>query len=109
VRKMLKKLICNQSGVSVTEFGLIAPVLLLMIMGTYDIGHQIYLRAMLNGALQEVGRDSSLEGASNADQRDVIDTKLRTLIADLLPKPVSIFHAAIIKHSRLPHLPPRNS
>ncbi len=86
MRKMLKKLICNQSGVSVTEFGLIAPVLLLMIMGTYDIGHQIYLRAMLNGALQEVGRDSSLEGASNADQRDVIDTKLRTLIADLAPK-----------------------
>jgi Flp pilus assembly pilin Flp len=86
VRKMLKKLFSNQSGVSVTEFGLIAPVFLLMIMGTYDIGHQIYLRAMLNGALQEVGRDSSLEGASNADQRDVIDTKLRTLIADLAPK-----------------------
>jgi TadE-like protein len=83
---MLKKLFSNQSGVSVTEFGLIAPVFLLMIMGTYDIGHQIYLRAMLNGALQEVGRDSSLEGASNADQRDVIDTKLRTLIADLAPK-----------------------
>jgi Flp pilus assembly protein TadG len=78
-------LVADQSGVSVTEFGLIAPVLIMMIMGTYDLGHQVYLKAVLNGALQEVGRDSSLEGASNADQRDNIDAKLKNLVGDLAP------------------------
>ncbi len=85
MRKKLKKLLRNQSGVSATEFGLIAPVLVLMIMGTYDIGHQIYLRAMLNGALQEVGRDSSLTGASNADQLGEVDLKLKALVSEVLP------------------------
>lgn len=75
----------NQSGTSVMEFGLIAPALIMMIMGTYDVGHNIYLKAVLNGALQEVGRDSSLEGASNADQRDAIDTKLKAMVSNLAP------------------------
>ncbi len=74
-----------QSGTSVMEFGLIAPVLIMMIMGVFDIGHQIYVKAVLNGALQEVGRDSALEGASNADQRQSIDDKLKSMIRDLAP------------------------
>lgn len=75
----------DQSGVSVTEFGLIAPVLIMMIMGTYDLGHGIYLKSVLNGALQEVGRDSSLEGATNADQRQAIDDKLSAMVGELAP------------------------
>lgn len=85
---MNRKFAClskDQHGVSVTEFGLIAPVLLVMIMGTYDLGHEMYVKSVLNGALQEVGRDSALEGASNADQRDVIDNKLRAMLLDVAP------------------------
>ena len=74
-----------QEGTSVTEFGLIAPAMMVMIMGTYDVGHEMYVKSVLNGALQEVGRDSALEGASNADQRAVIDNKLRQMVLDVAP------------------------
>ncbi|MGL5838976.1 MAG: TadE/TadG family type IV pilus assembly protein [Sphingorhabdus sp.] len=67
------------------EFGLIAPVLMIMILGTYDIGHEMYVKSVLNGALQEVGRNSALEGASNADQRDEIDDKLRETMRYVSP------------------------
>jgi hypothetical protein len=78
-------LVVSQSGTSVTEFGLIAPVLMIMLLGTYDIGHEMYVKSVLNGALQEVGRNSALEGASNADQRAVIDAELSASLLSVVP------------------------
>lgn len=75
----------NQSGTSITEFGLIAPVVLVMLLGTYDVGHEMYVKSVLNGALQEVGRDSALEGATNADQRAEIDEKLTASVKNVVP------------------------
>jgi Flp pilus assembly pilin Flp len=75
----------DQSGTSITEFGLIAPVLMVMLMGTYDVGHEMYVKSVLNGALQEVGRNSALEGASNADQRQEIDDRLTEAVTKIAP------------------------
>ena len=85
MHKVIKRICANQSGVSVTEFGLIAPVVMMMIMGTYDIGHEMYAKAVLNGALQEVGRDSSLEGSTNTSEQVAIDTKLKSMIEKVVP------------------------
>lgn len=81
----IRHIISNENGVSVTEFGLIAPVLMIMLLGTYDVGHEMYVKTVLNGALQEVGRNSALEGASNVDQREEIDAKLRASVLDVAP------------------------
>ncbi len=75
----------NQSGTSITEFGLIAPVVLIMLLGTYDVGHEMYVKSVLNGALQEVGRNSALEGATNADQRAEIDERLTQSVKGVVP------------------------
>lgn len=75
----------NQSGTSITEFGLIAPVVLVMLLGTYDVGHEMYVKSVLNGALQEVGRNSALEGATNADQRAEIDERLTESVKNVVP------------------------
>ena len=83
--KAIKQICVNQSGVSVMEFGLIAPVVAVMIMGTFDIGHQMYVNTVLNGALQEVGRDSSLEGATNTSEQLAIDNKLKALVGEVVP------------------------
>lgn len=83
--KAMTKISRNQSGTSITEFGIIAPVLMVMLMGTYDVGHEMYVKSVLNGALQEVGRNSALEGASNADQRSTIDQRLRDAVEDIVP------------------------
>jgi Flp pilus assembly pilin Flp len=81
----IKRIYANQSGVSITEFGLIAPVVAIMIMGTFDIGHQMYVNSVLNGALQEVGRDSALEGATNSSEQLAIDNKLKSIVGDVMP------------------------
>jgi hypothetical protein len=81
-----KRSLCNnQSGTSITEFGLIAPVLMVMLMGTYDVGHEMYVKSVLNGALQEVGRDSALEGASNDDRQQDIENQLKSALKKVIP------------------------
>lgn len=54
----------DTSGVTVIEFALLAPVLLLMVFGLMDLTHGMYTQQMLQGAIQKAARDSTLEGAS---------------------------------------------
>lgn len=63
----------DRSGATLTEFGLIAPVVLLMLMGAFDLLHQAYVRAVLQGAIQKAGRDSSLERGAAADSNAAMD------------------------------------
>lgn len=69
----LRALLRDTSGVTIVEFAMIAPVLLVLLMGTYDVGYQLYASSVLQGALQKAGRDSTIEGAATAtatiDQR----------------------------------------
>ena len=57
----------DQRGAALMEFGLIAPVFALLIMGMLDIGHGMYVKSVLSGAVQKAGRDSTLQtGVVNA-------------------------------------------
>ena len=47
----------DESAVSVTEFGLIAPAVITMLLGTMDVGHTLYMRTIIDGAIQEVAGD----------------------------------------------------
>ena len=50
-------------GVAAVEFALVAPALLLTIMGIFDLGYNIYANTMVQGAIQRAARDSTIEGA----------------------------------------------
>lgn len=54
----------DRRGVAVTEFAILAPVLVLLLLGTMDLSYQAYVRALLEGAIQKAGRDSGIEGAT---------------------------------------------
>ncbi|MBA4780653.1 TadE/TadG family type IV pilus assembly protein [Blastomonas sp.] len=43
----------DRRGVTVTEFGLIAPTFLLLLLGVFDLGFTVYARAILDGAVQK--------------------------------------------------------
>lgn len=61
----------DTSGTTVVEFAFVAPVLFVMLMGTLDLGHQLYTRAILNGEVHKAGRDSALEtGIANGAALD---------------------------------------
>lgn len=64
IRARLKRLAVDTAGVTVIEFALIAPVLLMMVLGLFDLGHNMYTTAMLQGAIQQAARNSTIEGAA---------------------------------------------
>lgn len=50
------------------EFALITPVLLMLILGVFDIGHELYARSIVEGEMQKAARSSTLETATPARQ-----------------------------------------
>lgn len=82
---MITKFSSNEDGVSILEFALIAPVVMAMMLGTLDIGHSLFVRATLDGAVQDAARSSSLEGATSETQQDLIDERVASTIRELAP------------------------
>jgi Flp pilus assembly protein TadG len=60
------RILADETGVTVVEFALIAPVFLMMLVGMLDIGQMVYAQAVLNGAVQAAARGASLENGSTA-------------------------------------------
>ncbi len=69
----LRHLLRNEQGIAATEFALIAPTFMLMLMGIFDVGYSVYIKAVLQGAVEQAGRDASLETTTSA----ALDTKVR--------------------------------
>lgn len=65
----------DRRGAALTEFGLVAPVLCLGMLGAYDIGHSLYMRALVQGQLQKSARDTSLE--TGIEESTAIDEAVR--------------------------------
>ena len=57
----LRALPADEQGTSVMEFGLMVTVFVGMLLGLFDLGQLAYTQAVLNGAVQEAARSSSLE------------------------------------------------
>lgn len=72
----------DQRGVSATEFALIAPVFLTLLIGILDVGQMGYGNAVLNGAVQKAARDSALEGANT----DAADAVVKQIVDPVFPK-----------------------
>ena len=72
----------DQDGVSAVEFALIAPVFLMMLMGVFDLGYNIYAKSILQGAMQSAARDSSIEGA----KVKTLNQSIRTSVQKAMPR-----------------------
>ncbi|OBV12560.1 TadE/TadG family type IV pilus assembly protein [Erythrobacter dokdonensis] len=82
-RGLLHRLAGDRQGATLTEFGFVAPVLCLMIMGIFDMAHTQYTTSLVNGALQKAGRDLTLEGALTTQTS--IDAKVRNEVLNVVP------------------------
>ncbi|MDP2130594.1 MAG: TadE/TadG family type IV pilus assembly protein [Erythrobacter sp.] len=94
-RSFLRRLIGDRSGVTLVEFAFVGPVLILMIMGIFDMAHTQYTSAMINGAMQKAGRDMTLESAGSR-QADV-DDRVREQVLKVVP------NGATVEFERLSH------
>ncbi|WOE74079.1 TadE/TadG family type IV pilus assembly protein [Alterisphingorhabdus coralli] len=71
---LLHRLKGCRKGATLIEFAIIAPTFLLLLMGAFDIGYSVFLRATLAGSVAEAARSSTLEtapGSVNAIDAEV--------------------------------------
>ncbi len=54
----------DTEGAAAVELALISPVMVLVLMGLFDMGYSLYASVMLQGALQGAARASTVEGAN---------------------------------------------
>ena len=78
----LKRLSKDKRGVTVVEFALIAPVLLTLLLGAFDIGYSLYARGVLQGAVQKAARDSGLR--ANADNAAEMDAMVTNMVSQVM-------------------------
>lgn len=65
MRRQFTALIADRTGATIVEFALVLPVLLLTLFGLSDLGYNLYTAQMLQGAIQNAARLSTLQGASD--------------------------------------------
>ncbi|MBN8500520.1 MAG: pilus assembly protein [Sphingomonadales bacterium] len=81
IRPVLNHLRRDKAGVTVIEFALLAPVLMVMLFGLLDLAYNMYTAQMLQGAVQDAARKSTIEGAANsaAAVDGIVTTAVRTV------------------------------
>ncbi len=65
------------------EFAIIMPLLLLLLLGTIEFGLNLYMRAVLEGVMQQAGRNSGLQTAQAG--QDAIDAIVTSRVRAILP------------------------
>lgn len=71
----------NERGATLVEFAIVAPVMIILMMGLCDLLYQIYARSVLSGAVQKAARDSAIQGGGNL--ADTLDAQVLTAMSGL--------------------------
>jgi Flp pilus assembly protein TadG len=72
----MRQLCEEQRAATIVEFALIAPILAMLLMGAFDIGHTLYVNAALHGVVQKTARDSALEGGTSTAVAAALDQQV---------------------------------
>jgi TadE-like protein len=92
IKSLFSKLCKNarrEDGIAATEFGLIAPTFMLLLMGVFDIGYAGYAKSVLQGSLEEAGRSASLETTSSATLDDKVLQSVKALDKNAVLNPAN--------------------
>jgi len=87
-RTLLRRLERDRRAATVVEFALVLPVLMLVVMGIFDMAHSQYTNSLVNGALQKAGRDLTLETAGS--QEADIDQTVRNAVLNVVPDTATV-------------------
>lgn len=72
----------DEEGATIIEFGLLAPTLMIMLLGMFEMGYNYYMQSMLQGAIQQAARDSTIEGAFSTQAE--IDANVTEAVQDIV-------------------------
>lgn len=78
----LGRLIRDRRGNTIVEFGFVAPIMVMVLMGLGEVLYQPYLQSILSGAVQKAGRDSTIEDSVlDKSVTDGIDAKVVKIVS----------------------------
>ncbi|MFT3967027.1 MAG: TadE/TadG family type IV pilus assembly protein [Sphingobium sp.] len=78
-RRILKRVAGDERGATLLEFALVAPIMLLLILGLGELTYEIYVKAVLTGSMQKAGRDSAIETANTTTIDDRVLAQVRSV------------------------------
>jgi Flp pilus assembly protein TadG len=73
----------DRRGATAVEFAIIAPALLMVLLGVFDTAYNLYTTSVLDGAAQKAARDSTIEGAETKGL--AIDDKVAAAVHNVMP------------------------
>ncbi len=86
---MRRPLLTADYGATTVEFAMVLPLLLVMMLGIFDVGMNLYATSVLQGAMQKAGRDFSLEDARS--RQNTIESYITGQIRTIAPNSTVTF------------------
>lgn len=80
----------NEDGVTAIEFAMVAPVLVLTLMGLFDLSYNIYADTMIEGAVNNAARNSTIEHYAN--NPDALDASVERAVHRVAPSATLTFN-----------------
>lgn len=77
----VRDLLRDAQGAAIVEFAMVAPLLTMLLLGCFDLGHGIYTKAMLLGSIEKVSRDSTIQAAATG----TLDAKVTNAVRQIAP------------------------
>jgi Flp pilus assembly pilin Flp len=97
-RALLRSLRRDARGATIVEFALIAMPLCVLLMGAFDLGHQSYIRSVMQGALNDAARRAAVEEPVFAAGGSTTEERVENTIAQRL-QPIAPGAAITISQS----------
>lgn len=72
-------------GAALPEFGFVAPVMILFMMGAGDLLYGFYVSALAVGAVQDAGRDGTLQDNATISAQSALDAKVLATVQRVAP------------------------
>ena len=82
----MRRRIClchDRSGATLVEFALIAPALLMVLMGIFELGYNYYMQSQLQGAVQSAARNATTRAGGAASA--TVDAKVAAAVRTIVP------------------------
>ncbi len=85
MQSVLHALRGDTKGVTAIEFGIVAPVMALFMMGVGELLYGSYTNSILTGAVQKAGRDATLQQNTTSTATAGIDGQVMSLVRQVAP------------------------
>lgn len=74
----------DERGAAIVEFALIAPALLVLLLGMFELGYNYYMQSQFQGAIQKAARDATVQSANG--NTDTVDQKVAAAVRMIVPQ-----------------------